>query len=156
MTERLVIYDSFFGNTQKIAEAIGIALDNAAVKKVSEVNLEDLEDLQLLVIGSPTRAFQASPDIKSFLKELIKVHNLSGVKAAAFDTRISIEMADSGFLRALINLFGYADKKIEKALIKAGATISLNSEGFCVQESEGPLVQGELDRAQDWAEKLLS
>jgi len=155
MTERLVIYDSFFGNTQKIAEAIGIALDNAAVKKVSEVNLDDLEDLQLLVIGSPTRAFQASPDIKSFLKGL-RAHDLSGVKAAAFDTRISIEMADSGFLRALINLFGYADKKIEKALIKNGAKISINSEGFCVQESEGPLVEGELDRAQDWAEKLLS
>jgi len=154
MVERLVIYDSFFGNTQKIAESIGEALGNAVVKKVSDVAQDDLENLQILIVGSPTRAFQPSPDIKSFLKQLDS-NALDGVKAAAFDTRIPIDKTDSGFLRTLIKIFGYADKIIDKSLQKAGAEIALESNGFGVSDSEGPLIEGEIERAQNWAKQIL-
>lgn len=154
MTERLIIYDSFFGNTQKVAEAIGEALGNASVKKVCEVSHADLENLRILIIGSPTRAFQASPDIKNFLKKL-QPDGLTGVKAAAFDTRIPKDQTDSGFLRFMINLFGYADTKIAKQLSKAGANVTIESTGFGVKDTEGPLLDGELDRAQTWARGIL-
>jgi flavodoxin len=154
MTEQLVIYDSYFGNTQEIAEAIGDVLEKAVVKKVSEVSHEDLEGLKILLIGSPTRAFQPSPDINSFLKGL-GVGSLHGVKAAAFDTRIPIDQTDSGFLRLMIKLFGYADKKIAKALQKAGAELALENAGFGVTDSEGPLIEGEIERAQNWAKQIL-
>jgi hypothetical protein len=45
----------------------------------------------------------------------------------------------------MINIFGYADKKIEKLLTKAGAEIGLESTGFGVTGIEGPLVGGELE-----------
>ena len=154
MAERLVIYDSFFGNTQKVAEAIGEALGDANVKKVSDVSHDDLENLKILIVGSPTRAFQPSPDIKSFLKQFDR-NALQGVKAAAFDTRLSLDNTDSGFLRTMIKLFGYADKIISKNLQKAGAEIGMESEGFCVSDSEGPLVEGEIERAQTWAKQIL-
>ncbi len=154
MVERLVIYDSFFGNTQKIAESIGEALGDAVVKKVSEVSQDDLENLKILIVGSPTRAFQPSPDIKSFLKQLDS-NALEGVKAAAFDTRIPIDKTDSGFLRTLIKIFGYADKIIDKSLQKAGAEIALEGNGFGVSDSEGPLIEGEIERAQTWAKQIL-
>jgi flavodoxin len=154
MAERLVIYDSFFGNTHEVAEAIGEAIGNASVKKVCEVSHTDLEDLKILIIGSPTRAFQASPDIKNFLKKF-QPDGLRGVKAAAFDTRIPQDQTDSGFLRFMIKLFGYADKKITKQLVNAGANVALESTGFGVKDTEGPLLDGEIERAKAWAKQIL-
>ncbi len=154
MAERLVIYDSVFGNTAKIAKAVGEALGNASVKKVSEVSQADLENLKLLFVGSPTRAFNPTPAIKKFLKGL-KRGSLEGVKAAAFDTRIPFEKAEPAFLRTMIRLFGYADEKIVKGLSKAGADLTLESGGFGVKDSEGPLAEGELERARVWAQGIL-
>jgi len=154
MTRRLVIYDSVFGNTAKIAKAIGIVLGDASVKKVSKVNSTDLENLDILFVGSPTRAFNPTPAIKNFLKGL-KRGALDGVKTAVFDTRIPFDKAEPGFLRFMIKTFGYADAKIVKQLKKAGADIALESQGFAVKDSEGPLADGELERAKNWARKIL-
>lgn len=154
MAQRLVIYDSFFGNTAKIAEAIGEAIDAASVKNISEVDQTDLDGLEVLFVGSPTRAFRPTPAITTFLKELPKNH-LAGVKAAAFDTRIGPDQINSGFLRLMIKLFGYADKIIAKQLAKAGAELPLESEGFSVTDTEGPLAEDEIERAKAWAKKIL-
>lgn len=154
MAEKLVIYDSVFGNTEKIAQAIGEALGNATVKKVTDVDPTDLENLKILFVGSPTRAFRPTPAIMSFLKGLDK-NTLLGVKAAAFDTRIPIDQTDSKFLKVMIKLFGYADKKVEKALTKTGADLALEPNGFGVTGTEGPLSEGELEQAQTWAKGIL-
>jgi len=150
MAEQLVVYDSVFGNTAKVAEAIGEALGGAIVKKVDTVTQADMEGLKILFVGSPTRAFRPTPGTMNFLKGL-KKDALKGVKAAAFDTRIDIDKTDSGFLRTMVKLFGYAAKKIVKQLSKAGADMALESEGFAVTDSEGPLAEGELERAKAWA-----
>jgi flavodoxin I len=154
MAERMVIYDSVFGNTQKVAAAIGDALGEADVKKVSDVDQTDLENLKILFVGSPTRVFRPTPETMDFLKGLGN-DSLVGVKAAVFDTRIPIDQTDSRFLRTLIKLFGYADTKIEKALAKTGVELALKSEGFGVTDTEGPLVEGELERASRWAKEIL-
>lgn len=155
MAEKIVIYDSFFGNTAKIAEAIGEALDGSQVIKVSEAKEADLDNLAILFVGSPTRIFRASPAIMSFLRGLEK-NTLSGVKAAVFDTRIPADQTDSGFLKMMVKLFGYADTKIAKALAKTGADLAIRNEGFGVTGTEGPLIEGELERAQDWARSILT
>lgn len=153
MTEHLVVYDSVFGNTEKIAKAIGEAVD-AQVRKVSEVSQTDLENLRILFVGSPTRAFNPTPAIKDFLKGL-KSDALANVKAAAFDTRIAPEDIDSDFFRWFVKTMGYADKKIAKQLVKKGADLALDSAGFAVKDSEGPLKDGELERAKSWAKGIL-
>jgi flavodoxin len=154
MSQKLVIYDSVFGNTEKIALAIGEALENAPVKRVTVVAASDLENLEVLIIGSPTRAFRPTPAIMDFLKNL-PPNALKSVKAAAFDTRIPFEKVDSGFLRFMIKLFGYADEKIAKKFEKAGAYLALKSTGFGVKDTEGPLVDDELERAKNWASTIL-
>lgn len=152
MSERLVVYDSFFGNTAKVAHTIGEAL-GAVVKKVDSVTPEDLVGLKILFTGSPTRAFQPTPATTAFLKGL--KGQLAGVKAAAFDTRICVENANSGLLRFMVGIFGYATPKLVKGLQKTGADVALEAEGFAVLDSEGPLAEGELDRARAWAVKIL-
>lgn len=154
MAEKLVLYDSVFGNTEKIAEAIGEAIEGSKVIKITEVSKEDLENLRILFVGSPTRAFNPTPATMNFLKGL-RPDGLSGVKAASFDTRIPNDEKTPGFLKLLIKLFGYADTKIAKALVKAGAELAIESEGFAVSGTEGPLIEGELERAQDWARGIL-
>ena len=152
MAEKLVVYDSYFGNTQKVAEAIAEAIGGIA-QKVDAVQESDLEGLKILFVGSPTRAFRPTPAILIFIKTF-EPDKLTGVKAAAFDTRIPKDKTNSGFLRFMIKLFGYADKHIEKALSKTGATIALPNEGFGVTDTEGPLVEGDLERAITWAKQI--
>ena len=154
MAEKLVIYDSYFGNTCTIAEAIGEELGDADVKKAADVNPADLKDCQILFVGSPTRAFRPSPAVTKFLKGLER-NTLNGVQAAAFDTRFPLEGTDSGFLRFMIKLFGYAAEKIEKSLSRAGASIQIKVAGFAVLDSEGPLAEGERERAKIWAKGIL-
>jgi len=152
MAEKLVVYDSYFGNTEKVARGIAEAID-AQAKKVDAVTEEDLEGLKVLFVGSPTRAFRPTPAILTFIKDLDPA-SMRGVKAAAFDTRIPKDKTDSGFLRLMISLFGYADKKIAKRLKSQGATLALESDGFGVSDTEGPLIEGELDRAREWAKQI--
>jgi flavodoxin len=153
----LVLYESFFGNTEKIAQAIGDAIGKsmeAEVRKVSEVKQEQLKGFNLLIAGSPTRAFSPSPATNRFLKN-IPANGLEGVKAAAFDTRISEDDANPRWLRFLMKLFGYAAEPISKKLRKKGAEIIIAPEGFCVKDTKGPLKEGELERASTWAMQII-
>jgi flavodoxin len=156
----LVVYDSFFGNTERIAQSIGNALgrpEDVGVLRFIDVRPEQLAGLKLLIVGSPTRAFSSSPAIKKFLKSIPK-NGLKGVKVAAFDTRITDEEIDSAvfFLRFLVNIFGYAAKPISDRLVKKGGHLIAPPVGFYVHGTEGPLKEGELERASDWAKQIMA
>ena len=153
----LIVYDSFFGNTEKIAQVIGDALSSqfdATVLRVGAVQPEHLSGLDLLVVGAPTRAFSASPDIKAWLKRLAP-NSLKGLKVAGFDTRIALEDTDSRVLPVFVKLFGYAAEPIAAALVKKGGVQVISPAGFCVHDSEGPLKDGELERAATWARQIV-
>ncbi len=153
----LVIYDSVFGNTEKIARAIGAALGapvEVPVLQVGSVTPEHLAGVEVLFVGSPTRGFKPTPAISAFLSAL-PAGALKGVKAAAFDTRIPLESIKNRFFRFIVKQGGYADKIITKALVEKGASLPMPSGGFIVLESEGPLQEGELERAAAWAKTIL-
>ncbi len=152
----LVIYDSVFGNTEKIARAIGDAIssqDSVATLPVSQVTTEKLRGLDVLMIGSPTRGFRPTEAISKFLNALPKNH-LAGIRVAAFDTRWALESIDSGFTRFIVGKGGYAANTIAKSLEKKGAQLIAPPEGFFVTGIEGPLQDGELDRAANWAKQI--
>jgi len=153
----LIVYDSFFGNTEQIALAIGNSLgskENVETHRVSEIKPEQLIGLGLLIAGSPTRAFRPTKTITNFLKK-ISSNGLKDVKVAAFDTRISLTDTNSRFLNILVKLFGYAAKPIADRLEKKGGTLIIPPEGFFVKDSEGPLKDGELERAAEWAKLII-
>lgn len=156
----LIIYDSVFGNTEKISRAIGSALGSGAeVVKVgsSSIKPEGLAGmkLDLLIVGSPTRAFRPTKDLTAFLRKIPK-NGLAGVRCAAFDTRMSLADVKSRVLTGMVMIFGYADKPIANMLRKKGAvfTDERHLEGFIVKGTEGPLADGELERAAVWAKEL--
>jgi flavodoxin I len=156
-----VIYDSVFGNTEQVARAIGDALGSqhdVEVRPASDVAPEQLAGVQLLVAGAPTQKFRPTPAMTSFLKR-IPADGLKGVRVAAFDTRISVPDVKSAVLSFFVKLFGpgaYAAKHIADRLVKRGGNLIVPPEGFIVEGTEGPLREGELERAASWAEQIMA
>ena len=153
----LIVYDSVYGNTEKIAKAIGDSLadlESTEVLKVSEVKLEKLHEIDLLIVGSPTRAFKPTKAIVDFLIQ-IPSDGIKGIKVAAFDTRVNTEDVNSRILNGLVKLFGYAAKPISDKLMKKGGNLVVPPEGFFVKDTEGPLKEGELERAAQWAKQVV-
>jgi flavodoxin len=148
----LIVFDSFFGNTEQIAHAISNSFAaNYIVEacRVSEFELEHLNGLQLLIVGSPTRGFKFSTATKDFFAK-IPANGLKGIKVAAFDTRISPMDANSRVYNLLSKTFGYAAEPIAKMLVKKGGEMIIPPAGFIVKDTEGPLKEGELERAASW------
>lgn len=90
MVKILIIYDSKTGNTEKMALAItdGAQQINgveAIVKKVEKATLQDLQEADGIVMGTPTYYGQMSGKLKAFIDESAKIHGkLKGKVGAAF------------------------------------------------------------------------
>ncbi len=143
----LVVYDSIHGNTETIARAIAGAFgEDATLRKASEGTSGQLTGMDLLIIGAPTHGGRPTPDMLQFLGKL-DPDTVRGMKAAAFDTRLSTKW---------VGIFGYAAGRIGNALKRMGAELVANPEPFFVTASEGPLKEGEETRAAEWAKALAS
>jgi flavodoxin len=142
----LVVYDSKYGNTKMVAEAMGAALpDEVEVRHVEQVDVSGLGAYDLLIVGSPTHGAHPSENTRAFLQQ-IPAGSLQGVRVAAFDTRMT---------NRLILIFGVAAPKIAKALQGRGGTQVGAPAGFFVTGGEGPLKEGELERAGGWAQRIV-
>jgi len=147
----LVVYDSLYGNTQKIAQSIAKVI-SAKCLNTKEVVLSELKDINLLIIGSPTHGGQPTPKLQEFIKS-IPDNSLKNIKALTFDTGIPHE--DKNFIfKNFIKMLGYAAKRTAKLLEDKGANI-ISSNTFFVLGKEGPIKDGELERAQKWVKGLI-
>lgn len=149
----LIVYDSIFGNTEKIVRSVAEAL-NAKAVRVADARAEDLAGLGLLIAASPTHTFNPTPALAGWLKAL-PAGSLNGVRVAALDTRIRMEDIKSRLLLAMVKRFGYAADSMLATLIKKGGAQAAAPEGFFVMDSEGPLAEGEAQRAAGWAKALV-
>jgi len=154
----IIIYDSVFGNTEKVAMAVRSSLAGEGevnAVRVAEATPALLAETDLVVIGSPTRGFRPTDAIMRFLKAL-PAGALGGKNAAAFDTRIAVDDIDHAVLRVIVKRGGYAAPNIAKRLERCGARLAAPPEGFLVKGSEGPLKDGESERASLWASGLAT
>lgn len=152
----LVVYDSLYGNTEKVAQAIAGALTPLAtvrMLRVGEATITALESVDLLIVGSPTQGGRATPAIQEFINK-VPAGGLKNVRVIAFDTRISAEDKGIG-LRFLMRLLGYAAGRIASSLQAKGGSLAVPPAGFIVEGKEGPLKEGELERAADWAMRTM-
>jgi len=142
----MIIYDSVYGNTEEIAKAIGGAITgDVKVLRVGEVNLSELKTLDLLIVGSPTQGGRPTPVIQDFLNK-VQGAEINTINVAAFDTRLSTK---------LVGIFGYAAGRIADNLKGKGGTLIASPEGFFVKGREGPLGEGEQERAVSWAKGIV-
>jgi len=125
-----VVYDTKFGNTEKIAKVLAEGIKAQGVEvdcvKVGEVEINKLNEYDFLVIGGPTQAFGISKPMKDFLDKLESA-GISGKKAFAFDTKMKSRFT------------GSAGKGIEKRLKKLQMSIVRPHASAIVKGMEGPL-----------------
>jgi hypothetical protein len=167
----VVVYESIYGNTRAVAQAIAEGLgDHAevAVLPVSAAGADALAGADLLVVGGPTHmhglstsfsrrsAAQAAAEDGDHtaldphategpgLRAWLSALPRSERSAAAFDTRLD---------RAAM-LTGTAARGIARRLRHHGHAIVAEPESFFVTESEGPLEDDELTRARAWGAAL--
>jgi hypothetical protein len=165
MSRALVVYESMYGNTREVAEAIAAGLGTRAVP-VHRADPDEVADAGLLIVGGPTHmhgmassmsrrgAVQAAEEDGHDLDESARSEPTlrawlagaegDGRSAAAFDTRIDRSPT----------LTGSAARGIAKRLRRHGYRIVADSNSFFVEDSEGPLAPGEPDRARKWGEGL--
>ena len=142
----LIVYDSVHGNTEKIAEAIGDAITgDVEVLHADEEGSSELDAFCLIIVGSPTHGGRPTSAIRDFLKK-IPASALKGTSVAAFDTRLPAKW---------VRIFGYAAGRIGDTLKRKGGELAAPPEPFFVEGTEGPLKEGELERAAGWAEEVV-
>jgi hypothetical protein len=164
----VIVYESMYGNTHHIANAIGDGLASSAevvVVPVEEANRDLLGSADLLVVGGPTHVHGLSrastrkaaveaatkdesldldpdaegPGIREWLEALDRVE----INAAAFDTRMHGPAA----------LTGRASKGIARKLDHHGATVVTDPMSFLVTK-ENHLEPDEEAHARSWGAEL--
>jgi flavodoxin len=154
----VVIYDSSFGNTARIAQAIGrgaATLGDVRVLSVGDAG-GGLAQPDLLLVGGPTQHHRTSPELRTFLEALPR-RSLQRVPAASFDTRY----------RMAAFLSGSAAKEAAGRLRRAGCQLVAPPQSFFMEKDvprkgekrrhalEG-LEEGEIDRAEEWGRSVAT
>jgi hypothetical protein len=165
-----VVYESMFGNTRALAEAVadGLAAHVVQMIRVSDLRAHDLDDVELLVVGGPTHGWSMSRPstregaaaqaadpariltlepgatdrgLREWLTDLAP-HN---VAAAAFDTRVNQPRI----------VTGAASRSIARQLRRNGCRLVVRPESFLVT-TKSRLVEGELTRARSWGAAIAA
>ena len=160
----LVVYESMFGNTEQIARAVARGLERSAEVEVVEVSKAPRNpdaDVDLIVAGGPTHAFSMSRantradainrgategEREYGLREWIDTlpAGRHADKMATFDTRV----------RTMRHLPGSAAKGAARAARRHSYESAAPAESFYVDDVDGPLLGGELERAEAWGQQL--
>ena len=143
----VVVFDSAFGNTGRIARAIGdaaLGFGETQVASPQAVEPVSCQRADVLFVGGPTQLHRMSEPMRAFLKALPRGF-MDGVPAAAFDTRL---------LRARW-ITGSAASGVARELRRLGCRLVVPPESFFVLDREGPLEPGEVERAGRWARTVL-
>lgn len=160
----LVVYESMWGNTEKVAQAIGAELGiNSYVEVLdSDAAPASVDRYDLLVVGGPTHSFsmtraatradavkahsaphEPSRGIREWLDQLERPD--TEIPAVAFDTRVDKP-----------RLPGSAAKAARHELRSLGFGTSIKARTFRVRGYEGPLLVGELEAATRWIGDVLA
>lgn len=160
----LVVYESLWGNTENVARAIAGALAERGAVDIrdSDSGQRTTEGYELLVVGAPTHAFSMSrPSTRA---EAVKSHSAphrpvqgirewlgglqrpsSNTPALVFDTRVDKP-----------RLPGSAAKAARHELHTLGFDTTAMAHTCRVHGYEGPLLDGEMERALAWVSESLA
>jgi flavodoxin len=145
----LIVYYSQFGNTKRVAEEVAQAWQSAGsirLLSADQLTVSGLSNVDLLAVGTPTHVANLPKELRPIL-EALPTRVLEGVAFAAFDTSYKSNW--------FVNMFTAA-KPLNKKLRRLGGKQMVRPETFFVEGKEGPLYEGEIERAKAWAETVAA
>jgi len=146
----IVVYDSSYGNTKKIAETIaetlkedGIGVDTFYVKDVKKL---DAKSYDFFVLGSPTKWGTMSFAVRGFLNK-VKSKEWMNKPFASFDTENpeNIERKEGSAAEKI------AEKLKQKQMNQVAPVLKAVVLGW-----KGPLQEGEIERTKEYARELAA
>jgi len=136
MKKVIVLYDTLYGNTKKIAMSLSRGLEEGGIyvdtSHIKDFKVNQLKNYDVIGIGGPTHFHGASKPMKSFLNK-IKGLNIENKQGFAFETKADFRLA------------GSAAKRIEKYLKKVKLKIINPIITGIVIDKEGPLKENTLN-----------
>jgi len=145
----LIVCHSKFGNTRAIANAIAEALKSAGnVELISFDQLDEVSfiNTDLVVMGCPNHRMNLPRELH-LVFEALPHRILQKTPAAVFDTSYKMSSLLASFSAAY---------KLASKVRRLGGKLVLPPETFFVIEKQGPLYDGEIERAKDWATEILA
>jgi flavodoxin len=142
----LVLYDSQYGDTQRIAQAIADKLaefGEARAVRLDPSQPVELQGVDVFIVGCPTQGWRPTPATQSFLEE-VSFEELRSLAVACFDTRFRLPRF----------MTGSAANVNARKLREKGISLLVAPESFFVKGTEEPLRNGELERAATWARQI--
>jgi menaquinone-dependent protoporphyrinogen IX oxidase len=149
----IVVYDTSYGNTKKIAETIAETLKESEIEVdlfyVKDVKKLSAKNYDFFVLGSPTKFGTMSLAIRFFLGK-VKSEEWMNKPFAAFDTENPENIEQS----RIQNKEWSAAEKIAQKLKDKKMNQLLPVLKALVTGQKGPLVEGEIERTKDYAREL--
>ena len=149
LTKAIITYESKYGNTKLVAEAIAEGMREVSGVETTliefrEVDLDKLIEFDVILVGSPNHIGRATRSIRKFIDKLGKL-NLEGKPIAVFDTYIGKD-------------FEKAVKKMEKQISEKVSGLKLVAPGLSikVEGMKGPITEGELPKCKEFGVKIAN
>ncbi len=144
----IVVYDTSYGNTKKVAETIAETLKESGIEvdlfHVKDVKKLSGKDYSFLVLGSPTKFGTMSFAVRGFLGR-VKSEEWMNKPFAAFDTENPENVEKKQ---------GSAGEKIAQKLMEKKMNQLAPVLKALVHEMKGPLLEGEIERTKEYARGL--
>ncbi|MCK4484455.1 MAG: hypothetical protein KAU89_06500 [Candidatus Thorarchaeota archaeon] len=148
MKKVLIIFDSTFGNTERLAREIAAGIEDAGTAECKVVGIKTVEDEDIssfdgVLFGGPIHIFRATRGIRGTVKHAAK-KGLDGKLVSTFDTYQARGHE------------GRAAKQIEEMISKKARGVKMISPGLSalVDSREGPLNAAEPAKAREFGQRF--
>ena len=149
MVKVIVVFESNYGNTKRVAETIVEGMKDvgeieASVRELKEVDRNEILEYDAVLLGSPNHMGGPTRGIKGFIDKLGELR-LEGKMFAVFDTYMGKD-------------FGKAVKKMEKRINEKVPRLKQITAGLSVKVHgmKGPIVEGELPKCKEFGKNIAT
>ena len=144
-----IFYESKYGNTKRLAEAMadelrrvdGMEVTSAALKGV---DIDQVTNYDIFLLGGPTHFGGPTRGVRKFIDDLCK-RNVNGKSVAVFDTYLGED-------------FEKGVRRMEEQIRAKAPGLKLLAPGLSirVEGMKGPIVEGELAKCKDFVKQLVA
>jgi len=145
----VLLYESKYGNTKRVAEAIAEEMQRvggmeAALTALKGVDVDDIANYDVILLGGPTHFGGPTRSVRKFIDALGK-RNVNGKSVAVFDTYLGED-------------FEKGVRKMEEQIRAKAPGLKLLAPGLSirVEGMKGPIAEGELVKCKDFVKQLMT